>query len=305
MKNIILIHVENRPLKGFLLKSISNADMDFVDIIDIDDLNLKLDAFGSKICMLILEITDWNMNAVKVEIDRLKGFLAPIPMLAVVSKDTAEIVTFAMRSGIRDILLLPKNRELYQRTVQEKMGNYYERFNPQKFASEREDRLYREHLENRGIHDYLGMELKRSKRGGYPLTMVMAKLTGEGPELIKDLDQSVKNFLRDTDRILVVDDQTFIGVFPFTQKDYVPIIEQKFRQTFDREIGKTGNHKRLCIYGVTYPPYETSLETLLKRMENGIKNSMVINSIQTPLNDLSRSEIESYKQKIRQYRRFL
>lgn len=38
----ILLHVENRYLKGIFLKSIANSGFDVLDITDIDDLNQKL-----------------------------------------------------------------------------------------------------------------------------------------------------------------------------------------------------------------------------------------------------------------------
>lgn len=81
-------------------------------------------------------------------------------------------------------------------------------------------------------------------------------------------------------------------------------MEEKFREAFKLELGTPGHHKRLYLYSATYPYDESSLDLLIERLENGINNSMVINSIQTPLKALSRTEIENYKQKIRQYKRF-
>lgn len=305
MENMILLHVENRFLKGVLLKSTVNTGIGILDIIDIDDLSLKLDAFSSGVCMAVLEITDWNMNSIQVEIDHLKTACPSIPLMAVVTKDTADIVAFAMRAGIRDILLLPKNRELYVRTVQEKMSTYYERFHPKKQEKEQDTLNIKQSLVERGLKEYLKMELKRAQRGKYPLSMVMAHLSGEAPEAINRLVLRLKKWLRETDKILHVDEHTLLGVFPFTQKEDVPIIEEKLREASEIELGKMRNHKKLCLYGTTYPQDETVLDMLLERMENGINNSLVINTIKSPLNVLSRVEIEEYKQKIRQYKKFL
>ncbi len=278
--------------------------MGILDVVDVDDLNLKLEAFGKEICLAVFEINDWNKTAIRVEIDRLKEVTSSISMLAVVWKDTAEVVTYVMNTGIRDVLLLPKNRERYKQIVEEKLAPYYEKLNPPESAKKEEPRFNLEIMENPGVMEALNRELKYAQRGNYPLSLVMAHYNGDGEDVVKGLIDKVKTFLRDTDKVLRVDMETFIGVFPFTEKDFVPILEEKFREAFKLELGRPGNYRKLYLYSATYPHDETSLDLLLERLENGINNSMVISTIRSPLNALSRTEIENYKQKIRQYKRF-
>ena len=304
MDKKILLHVGNRYLKGIFLKSIASADMDVLDIIDIDDLKLKLNAFGSKVCLAIFEITDWNMNALQVEIDHLKIMFSSIPILAVVSKDTADVINFAMRAGIRDVLLLPINRELYMQTVDDKMEPYYASNTDVKAKSTLKSIFSEEDIENMGIKEALTLEIKRAHRGGYSLSFIMGHLIGGTPDAILGLFQRIKSFLRDTDKIIIADDENFVGVFPFTPKENLPVIEEKFREAFQEEFGKPGLHKKLFLFTATFPEDDSDLYLLLARMENGISNSMLIDTIKTPLNALSKTELENYKKKIQQYKKF-
>lgn len=304
MDKKILLHVENRYLKGIFLKSIASADMDVLDIIDIDDLKLKLNAFGSKVYLAIFEINDWNMNAVKVEIEHLNLVFSSIPILAVVSKDTADVISFAMRAGIRDVLLLPQNRELYMQTVDDKMGPYYANNPDMNEKSTMKSIFAEEDIENMDIKESLNLEIKRAHRGGYSLSFIMAHLIGGTPDLKISLFQRIKTILRDTDKVIIADEGNFIGVFPFTPKENLPVIEVKFREAFEEEFGKIGLNKKFFLFTATFPDDDTDLNLLIARMENGISNSMLIDTIKTPLNSLSKSELENYKQKIQQYKKF-
>lgn len=306
MGGMILLHIENRFLKATLLKSIAQANFVILDVIDIDDLSFKLDSFGSKVCLAIFEITDYNMNAVGVEIDYLKKSLyAEMPIMAIVSKDTADVVTFSMRAGIQDVLLLPAQRELYHSRVNEKMNSYY-----QQFASSCEDEVSKPNLTenimgNTSIKDAMQLELRHAQRGGYPLAFILAYLTPEGEEIAKTLFFKVKEQLRTTDKIYMINDETFIGLLPFTYKKHCTIIEQKIREAFDNEVRRKGGSVKLNLFTTSFPDDDTELSLILERLENGVNNSAAINSIRSPLNDLSKAELESYRQKIRQYKKFL
>ena len=101
-----------------------------------------------------------------------------------------------------------------------------------------------------------------------------------------------------------MDEDTFIAVFPFVEKANVPLLEEKFREAFKKESKRVGIHKKFCLYGATFPDDGDSLEQLLDRLEKGINNSLVISSVQIPLSSLTVSDIEEYKKKIRQYKKF-
>jgi GGDEF domain-containing protein len=132
----------------------------------------------------------------------------------------------------------------------------------------------------------------------------MAHMILDTQEELKNLFRRVRTFLRDTDKVIIFDEETFVGIFPFAPKDNVTVIEQKFREAFTEEFGGPPSKKRLFLFSATYPDDEKELTKLIDRLENGINNSMLIDSIKSPLNALTKTEIEHYKQKIRQYKKF-
>lgn len=302
MDKKVLIGVENRFIKGILVKSIAKAEIGLLDIFDFDDMTVKLEAFGKSVVLAVLEVNHQNIYNVEAEVKHLRSFSPSIPIIAIVYKDTADIVSFAIRMCINDILLLPKKVETYSDLIQGKMHLYYEKIN---MPLETNDPLIFEKIEEKkDIKESLNLELRRAIRGKYPLSFVIAYLSGHDPDVVKSLIKSVESFMRDTDKLFVMDEDTFIVAFPFTQKVFIPTIEEKFRDAFKIEFPKVGIHKKLCLYSATFPHDGDTLEELLERLEKGINNSMVINSVNTPLSSLTQSEIENYKKMIKQYRRF-
>ncbi len=302
MDKKILLHIENRFLKGLLLKSIASVDIGILEIIDRDDLKLKLDTFGSSISLALLEITNDNISIVKEEIDCIRSNVPQMPLMAVVSKDTSDIVTFATRSGIKDVMFLPKSKESYRKLIEEKLQPYYDQWVPSVLPSQS---VLADFIEQPDLKESMAIEFKHAQRGNYPVTLVMACLTGQEACKAPGFYGRVRTYLRDTDKLLKVDNKAFLGVFPYTQKEYALVLEQKFRRAFEAEFGKPGHHINLYLYSATFPVDEDHPEKILERLKNGINNSMTITSLKVPLNTLSRSELESYKQKIRQYRRFM
>lgn len=302
MDKIILLYVENRFLKGVLLKSITAAHIGVLEIVDKDDLNLKLSGFGPQICLVLLEITDENKDIIKEKLDCLKAAIPQTPVMALVSKDTAEIVGFAARSGIKDILYIPKSKELYRKVIQDKLQPYYDQWAGSAMLPHA---VLNDLIKKPDVVETLTVALKHAQRGNYPVTLVMACLTGEETWKAPDYYNRMKTCLRDTDRLIKMDDKDFLGIFPYTEKEFALVLEQKFRRAFEAEFGKPGHHINLFLFSATYPIDERSAEKLLERLKNGIGNSMTVTSIKVPLNTLSKNELESYKQKIRQYRRFM
>lgn len=295
-----MLNIKNRYIKNILFKSISEAGIGVLDVIDIDDMNIKLGAFGELVALAVVEITDDGKNAVGDVVIRLKTAYPAVPVMAIVYKDTHDIVSFAMKLGINDILFLPKNTDTYREAIQRRMADYYEQMNKPKQEAPLSEMIY----ENINVREALSLELSRAVRGEYSLSIIMAYLNGHGSEVVQNIINTIKEFIRNTDKILLMDSNTFITIFPFVEKTYVPILEEKFREAFKNEIKRVGIHKKLCLYSATFPEDGDTLEILLERLEKGINNSIVINSVRTPLNSLSQSDIEHYKKKLKQYKRF-
>lgn len=294
------MYVKSRFIKNILLKSVVKAQIGVIDIIDPDDMTIKLDAYGDSIVLAVIEITDDNKASVYEVVNRIKDVYPSVPVVAIVYKDTYEIVNFAIRLGVKDILFLTKNVETYVEAIQNKMANYYDIIKKQ----EKDTFLSEMINEDINIRESLNLELKRAIRGNYSISFILAYLSGHEPEVVQSIINTSKRFIRDTDKLLLMDEDTFIAVFPFVEKANVPLLEEKFREAFKKESKRVGIHKKFCLYGATFPDDGDSLEQLLDRLEKGINNSLVISSVQIPLSSLTVSDIEEYKKKIRQYKKF-
>jgi DNA-binding NarL/FixJ family response regulator len=294
------LYVKSRFIKNILLKSVVKAQIGVIDIIDPDDMTIKLDAYGDSIVLAVIEITDDNKASVYEVVNRIKDVYPSVPVVAIVYKDTYEIVNFAIRLGVKDILFLTKNVETYVEAIQNKMANYYDIIKKQ----EKDTFLSEMINEDINIRESLNLELKRAIRGNYSISFILAYLSGHEPEVVQSIINTSKRFIRDTDKLLLMDEDTFIAVFPFVEKANVPLLEEKFREAFKKESKRVGIHKKFCLYGATFPDDGDSLEQLLDRLEKGINNSLVISSVQIPLSSLTVSDIEEYKKKIRQYKKF-
>ncbi len=126
MDKNILINVKNRFIKNILLKSIAKAEIGVLEIIDTDDMRIKLNAYGDSIVLVVIEIIDDNMYALGDAVSHIKAIYPSVPVVAIVYKDTYEIVNFAMKLGVKDILFLTKNIETYTDAIQNKMAYYYD-----------------------------------------------------------------------------------------------------------------------------------------------------------------------------------
>lgn len=300
MDKYIFLHVKSRFVRTILLKSIAKAGIGVMEIMDPDDLAIKLDGYGDFIVLFITEILDENDPVLSDVVESIRNRYPSVPVLALVYKDSYEIVNTAIKLGIKDILFLTNNYESHAKAIQDKMAKYYEIINKQ----EKETGLSRLVHENISVKESLDLELKRAIRGNYPVSFIMAHLSGHEPEVVKSIINTSKKFIRETDKILLIDEDTFIGVFLFVEKEYVPLLEEKLRNAFKNELKKVGIHKKFCLYGATFPDDGDNLDELLSRLEKGISNMMAINDVQIPLNSLTPSDIENFKKKIRQYKKF-
>ncbi|HHU90365.1 MAG TPA: hypothetical protein GXZ22_04830 [Clostridiaceae bacterium] len=300
MDKYIFLHVNNRFVRNILLKSIAKAGIGVMEIMDSDDLTIKLDAYGNSIVLFVTEIVDDNNLVVDDVVGRIRNGYPSIPVLALVYRDTYEIVNTAIKLGIKDILFLTKNSENYVKTIQNKMVKYYEIINKQEEETDLSESIH----ENVSVKESLNLELKRAIRGNYSISFILVHLNGQEPEVIKSIINTSKRFIRDTDKLLLIDEDTFIGAFHFVEKANVPLLEEKFRNAFKNESKKMGIHKEFCLYGATFPDDGDNLDELLSRLEKGISNMLAINSVRIPLNSLTVSNIENYKKKLRQYKKF-
>lgn len=300
MDRKILVHVENRYVKGILLKSIANEGFGLLDIIDLDDLVIKLNAFENKLSFGVMEITDNNMAEIKSEITYIRSEHLSIPIIAIVSKSTSSVIKFAIENGINDILLLPAKKELFEQNINEKLAPYFTQINSF-IKDEKQLIFFNNVLENSYVKEILEIEMKSAQRGQYPLAVIAIYLEKQIPKNLKDFTQSIKSLFRGTDKIFMINNKTFLALLPFVTKENISIVEQKLRKSFEQKLD---NAAKIHLYSVLYPNDASDINDLFERLEYGINNSIAISEIKAPLKELTKTDIENYRKKIRQYQKF-
>lgn len=304
MAGKVLINIENRYIKSVVLKSLYERNFDFLEVLDENDLMLKLDIFRESIIFYIIEINSREYEAQYNLIKKLKSNVtAPgFSIMAIIHEGTSEIVSGAKDAKIDDVFLIPEKRELLQGSFNKRLDQFIKKF-PSAIVNNPEWIEYRKNIVSAfSENEDLKREIKRAGRGKYPVSFVMGRIFGAEPEKIQDFYRRLKSVLRDTDRIMNYDLRTFVIVCPFTPKENLMQVENKIRGTCEQLFGRNTLFKRLDMYGATYPNDGRSVEKLVELCEKGVHDSIVISGIREPLNELSREQLEEYKRMLRLYK---
>jgi hypothetical protein len=78
-------------------------------------------------------------------------------------------------------------------------------------------------------------------------------------------------------------------------------VERKIVHLFEQIFGEYTQHQRLFMYGANYPSDENNLEKLGRKMEDGVHDSIMFQSIREPLNAMTPAEIEQLRKKLKLY----
>lgn len=305
MSKMVLLRVQSKLIKGIALRCLVEAGYDVIDVMDFEDLRLKLTIYPSNFILYIMEVTEESLTTIFTETSGLKksGPLGNTPILAFVPRGTSDIVSSAMKCGINDVFLLPKGKESYRQHIQDKIIATMKKLDPVEQVQSREEAP----LEETGIEsirDQLDSEIRHANRGKYPVSMLMIRFADvEGAKAERFIERLTK-ILRETDKVYRLKDNTWLITCPFTEKKYIIEVERKVFSTYEAEMGVQRDHKKINLFTAAYPQDEESLDRIFDRLETGISNSMAINSIKSPLNSLTHDELEAYQKKIQQFKKF-
>lgn len=302
----VLLRIRSKLAKGIALRCLIEAGYDVIDVMDDDDLRLKLSVYPSEFILYILEVTEDSLPNIFTETSALKrnGPLVKTPVLALVPRDTSDIVSSALKSGIEDVFLFPKARESYRQQITDKITATLKKLDPVEPPPKPREEAPLEETGIETIRDRLESELRHANRGKYPLSVLMIRFTDVEPDKAEKFIDRLKSILRETDTVYKLKNHTWMITCPFTEKKYIVEVERKIFSTFEAEMGEKRDHKKINLFTAAYPQDEDNLDRILERLETGISNSMAINSIKTPLNTLTRDELEDYRRKMKQYKKF-
>jgi hypothetical protein len=118
MADKVLIFIEDRVLKGIVLKVLHEKNLEFMEGLDVKDLQLKLEIFQDTILFHIVQI---NRETYQQQFEFAKTIkdktISGFPVLAIIPGDTSEFVGGAKKAGIDDVVLIPEKRELFRTSL--------------------------------------------------------------------------------------------------------------------------------------------------------------------------------------------
>ncbi len=300
MSGKVLIYIEDRFIKGIVLKVLRDRNLEFLEGQDVNDLQLKLDIFQDTILFYIAQVTKANYQNQFDYVKRVKSQASSgFPVLAIVPDDSKDFVGGAKNANIEDVVLIPGKKEQFREVFNLKLSEFIKNIPGMELIDEAFMR--NEGPANLVADEALMQEIKRAVRGKYSVSFVMGRFTGVHISQIHDFYASLKNEMRDTDRIIIYDYHTFIVVCPFTVKSYLIEVEKKIREAFEAMFGYS-RVRRLDMYGTTYPDDGKNMEGLISVMEKGVHDSAVISNIREPLKAISLERLEEYRKMLKLYK---
>lgn len=302
MADKVLILIEDRVIKGIVLKILYEKNIEFMEGLDLKDLQLKLDIFQDTILFHIIQINRQSYREQFEFVKSVKGeVISGFPVLAIIPADTSEFVGGAKKAGIEDVVLIPEKRDQFRDFFTARLTEFMKNI-PIKEQNDEGEPMPKTVLVDLTSDEDLKHEIKRAGRGKYAISFVMVRFTGVHIGLIQDFYIKLKKEMRDTDKIINYDYHTFIVVCPFTVKSYLVEVENKIRETFEGLFGGHSRLRRLDMYGVTYPDDGKNIDNLVEVMEKGVHDSNIISSIHEPLNAISRERLEEYRKMLKLYK---
>lgn len=304
MANKILCSIEDRLIKSIVLKHLFEKDLEFIEVLDEKDLYLKLDIFKESVFFYIVQI---GHNTYREQYNIIKNIkqrsgLANFPVMAIIPDDSVEFVRGAKNAGVEDVVLIPEKREQFRDVFLSRLNDFLKKIPSNKGERPNLEEIRRSILAPLSDNADFKNEIKRAGRGKYSVSFVMCRITGIHIGMVQEFYDKLKADLRETDKVINNDYRTFIVVCPFTVKESLIEIEKKIRKAFEDMFGGYSRFKRLDMYGATYPDDGKGMDKLLEIMANGVHDSIIISSIDEPLNALSRERLEEYKKMLKLYK---
>lgn len=283
MKDKILVNVATLAIKKRILSMIITEGYDFVEGNHYDDLTFKCDLLKEHILLYIHELNygtyDTDMNFIR-DI-RKRGY----KIILIIDSYDASVIDDALAAGVTDMIEMPVDPTI----LHKKFTNLVkvDTIKEHEVVHDKQEVLH--HIDNENI---ITNEMSRALRGGYELSMVLIKYMKNDKEIMGTVMDQLKEQLRDTDRVLHYNDTHILLVCPFTKKTYIVEVENKVRSIYETIDDK---EHLFTLYGLTYPTDVNPEEDILRKLEKGINNSLMIGKLKGTISDIGAQQFEAYK----------
>jgi len=217
------------------LKIISVLEKRNIEIIEIEKPSQVFSKLKQNNGNCDLLIADLSVGPMIVEIiNRIKQFDKKIPIILLSdTQDKEEFIKF-IKIGISDFLIKP--------FTEKRLNKSFSKF---LFSSKK---LIKNENFNFTYENIMKFELKKSKKGKYPITFTLLNFLGTNGTIATNIFiKQMLTDLWDTDEIIFYKQNVLLGIFPFSSPENSKIIEDKIYKKFKEVKNKNPRLKQTEI----------------------------------------------------------
>lgn len=215
--------------------------------------------------MIITEIELRGEDGFEI-IKKIKDIENHIPIMILTANSKKDLIIKAIQKGANGIIIKPFEGAILREKIMKILNKKEMKIN---------DRV------NLNLPTLIQKELVKAKKGKYEVSVLMANFFKPVDNFTNELEQeyhrlspsiydSLKPLFWETDYFVQYGSQTFIGIFPFCNKENTLVIEKKMEEKFKelKNINKAMDNFFLEKVFITYPTDENnSSDTLIKATE--------------------------------------
>lgn len=221
----------------------------------------KLNYFNNAFDLFILDLDD-DIEMFSL-IDEIKNRKINKPIILLSSFNDKATFIKAIKLGVDDFIIKPFDDERMTSTINKYLRN----------------KIIEVRNEVRNYQKDLSLEIKRAKKGAYPITFIVFNFMGKNKLFLANM------FMRkllaekwDTDKALFYSKDVIIGIFPFSGQKNLRVIEEKMKFYYsDLKTEKSiYEESDLIVNSLIYPTQIIGYEELIHEIEKtlGSKNEI-------------------------------
>ncbi len=285
MKNIALVNIRTEQLKKILFPVLEHNKFKILELSSVKELRAIYAEHKDDIALYVQEFDDKN----KVEsfgrisnIDREKTNV----LLLVKDLDTS-ISEQASSLGVKDVVKFPFAFEVLDRRLKRIMES--EPILPKKLVKEDDE------VEDLHNFEILNDEISRSRRGHYPVMIVVVSHSKYINNKDENFLENLKKHIRTTDTIEIYDNHTIIIYCPFTPKANYEILKSKLQEAFSTY----NSDKRInanYISALTFPDDFSGDDNFSEILKNQISDNSLYFEVDNPNNNI---DLQAIRNRIR------
>lgn len=273
----VLLNVYSVQVKNDLLSIFVQNGYDVFEAVNENDLLFKHHLIKEKLEIYVHELDENNYESSLEQLKRIDR--DKVRCIVMIHAYNSDILDDALALKVKDVIVLPMDRnnltsKLIMPVQAMKRTSIMPKEPPQPPTHNEEDQAITStepearEFEEAFSQKSLEMELNRSTRGKYPISLLMVTYSNISNEAFALFEERLHQLLRTTDVILRYDKDRVLLLCPFTSKENLVEVENKVGQAHTSLTTKGFDKGLMVLSGVTYPRDASKSDQLIKILES-------------------------------------